>query len=111
MNRGQLFSMDFIVSTVLVLIAIGATLQALEMQERRLAFDTQIANGTARAFVDALVSGTATAATCQTPGCCLDYSNGTSTCASLSCPKHILAASRLTLCSGTPCRVEVRACA
>ena len=109
--KGQLFSMDFLIAVALVLLALGITLQALETSQRKLALEADLANGTAEAVVGALAGNTATALTCANPGCCISYSNGTGNCAGLSCAKHVLAARRLTICTGgAACLVEVRAC-
>lgn len=107
--RAQLFSMDFIVSIALVTLALGITLQAIEAPARQQAVLIELQNTTSTAIAQRLVAGAAVS--CSIPGCCIAYSNGTSSCAALSCPKHVLRTQRLMLCSANAvCRVEVRTC-
>lgn len=108
--KGQLFSMDFLVAVTLVTLALGITLQGLEFSQRGMALRAELANGTAEAIAGAIADNVSGAVTCAAPSCCVAFSNGTSSCGSLSCPRDVLTARRLMMCGGSACSVEVRAC-
>jgi hypothetical protein len=108
--KGQLFSMDFLVAAALVLLALGIVTQAMEASQRRLVQGAEEANGTARALAASLVGEGNATLSCSTPTCCVQWSNGTSNCASLACGRTVAVGRRLTSCAGTMCSLEVRVC-
>ncbi|MFH1200546.1 MAG: hypothetical protein V1708_05765 [Candidatus Micrarchaeota archaeon] len=112
--RAQVFSIDFVMASAILLLCLGIALQVTDMAQRNASQYAALQTNNAEAIAANLTAGGQ-----GIPGFrnytpyCFKRSGfpNENTCGGFSCVGNTHAAIRLVNCAGAPCTIEVRACA
>ncbi|MFH1106393.1 MAG: hypothetical protein V1787_00705 [Candidatus Micrarchaeota archaeon] len=106
--RAQVFSIDFVVATTILLLGLGIALQTVDLVQKDADTYANMQTNNAETVAEGLMRSVEGFAN-HSPYC-FRYSNGTSTCGGFSCAFNTFTATRLVNCEGAVCSMEVRTC-
>ena len=113
--RGQLFSLDFVISFAIIILTIGVTLQAVDLMQKKANTLEALQSNNAETIADAIVANKTPdgfAATVPYTIKFLSYKNTSSKDFNwpAKCEKNVFVAKRMMTCSNVPtsyCQIEV----